>query len=147
MTEQLEDFFNSKGIKKNVPEFTPAQEEQIQKVIQNVIKPAFTTLADELSSYANFKADIMTSKKSINSIKENIELKVYRIMQAKFIYRPKFSIEDNDIFLTGQFCKPELYGESVEYKYTDLKKVIADIKENDIKNDFSNAFTTNVDIK
>jgi len=106
-----------------------------------------TALADELSSYANVKADMMTSKNSIHSIKENIELKVYRTMQAKFIYRPKFSIEGNDIFLTGQFCKPNLYGEAVEYKDTGLKKVIADINEEDIKSDLSKAFTTNVDLK
>ncbi|MBN2881431.1 hypothetical protein JXM83_05260 [Candidatus Woesearchaeota archaeon] len=147
MTKQLEDFFNSKGIKKYVPEFNPVQEKQIQSVIENIVKPVLTNLADELSSYANIKADIMTSKKSIDSIKENIELKVYRTMQVKFIYRLKFSIEGNDIFLIGQFCKPNFYGEAIEYKDTDLKKIITNINEDDIKGDFSIAFTTNVELK
>ena len=147
MTDELKDFFKSKGIKKIIPEFNQSQEQQIQIIIENVYKPVFTELSEELSSFANIRADMMVSKRTMDSIKEEIELKVYRTMQAKFFYRPKFLVENNDIFVIGQFCIPNFYGEGLTYRDTEFKRIITDINEVAIKDDFMKAFTENVDLK
>lgn len=146
MTEQLDDFFNSKGIKRNLPEFNETEEIKIQSVNDKLIKPVLQQIGEKLNSYSNCKADIMTSKKELNSIKENVELKFYRLMSLKFVYRPKFSIKGESIFVTGQYCIPNLYGDAIEFKNTELKKVITELKASDITEDFTNAFTNNVDI-
>jgi len=147
MTEQLDNFFNEKGIEKSVPEFNPSQETKIQSVNDKVIKPVLQQLAKKLTAYSNCKADMMTSKKEVTSIKENVELKFYRTMTLKFVYRPKFSVEGDNIFVTGQYCIPNLYNEAIEFKNTSLNKNISDLTTSDITDDFSAVFTSNVDIK
>ena len=147
MTEQLDNFFNEKGIKKSVPEFNPSQETKIQSVNDKVIKPVLQQLAEKLTAYSNCKADMMTSKKEVTSIKENVELKFYRTMTLKFVYRPKFSLEGDNIFVTGQYCIPNLYNEAIEFKNASLNKNISDLTPSDITDDFSAVFTSNVDIK
>jgi hypothetical protein len=147
MTNKLDDFFNSKGIKKQTPEFTPNQEAEIQSVIDLIIKPAFEELGGDFSSYSNIKGQVSTSKKSTDSIRENIELKVFKTMQAKFFYKPKFSVTDNQLYVTGQFCIPNLYGECTSYTNTNLKLTLANLTGDNLKTDVISAFTDNVDIQ
>ena len=120
---------------------------EIQSVIDEIIKPAFQQLAGKINSYSNFKGVILTSKKETHSYKEYIELKVNRVMQLEFVYRPKFSLEDKSIIIIGQYCIPNLYGEAIEFKNTTLRKVLSDLSESDILYDFSDAFTKNVNIR
>jgi hypothetical protein len=147
MTDLLDNFFNSNGIQKKIPELNYEHEMEIQSVIDEIIKPAFQELSYKISSYSNFKGVILTSKKESNSYKEYIELKVNRVMQLKFVYSPKFSLEDKSIIVTGQFCIPNLHGEAIEFKNTALRKVLSELSESDILYDFSEAFTKNVNIR
>lgn len=146
MTKQLDEFFNSKGIKKSIPEFNTDQETMIQSVNDNIIKPVLHQLAENLTTYTNCNAEVMTSKKEVSSIKENVELKFYRNLNMKFVYRPKFSIEGENIIVTGQYCIPNLYGEMIDFNNTNLQKNITELIALDITEDFTNSFTSNVDI-
>lgn len=147
MTDLIDNFFNSKGIKKNIPELNYEHEMEIQSVIDEIIKPAFQRLAGKISSYSNFKGEILTSRKETNSYKEYVELKVIHVMHLEFVYSPKFSLENKNIIITGQYCIPNLHGEVIEFKNTTLRKVLSDLSESDIFDDFSEAFTKNVNIR
>ena len=68
MTDLLDNFFDSKGIKKNIPELNYEHEMEIQSVIDEIIKPAFQQLASKINSYSNFKGVTLTSKKRIELI-------------------------------------------------------------------------------
>lgn len=74
-------------------------------------------------------------------------MKVNRVMQLEFVYRPKFSLEDKSIIITGQYCIPNLHGEAIEFKNTALRKVLSDLNESDILDDFTDAFTKNANIR
>lgn len=147
MANSLEDFFNSKGIKKRTFELNSVQESEIQSIIETVFKPAFEELSSEFNSYANIDAQLHISKKSSDEILENIEYKISHIMQAKFCYRPKFSLEKDMLYVNGQFCIPNLYSDCIDFKDTGLKKVLAEIKIEDIKTDVISSFKKNVIIK
>jgi len=147
MKEQLEIFFKSKGISKFVPEFSELQEEQIQSVIGSFYKPAFEELEKELNLYSNIKAVTYTSKKAIDSIKEDIEFSIIKASQSIFKYKPKFINENSEVKVIGQFCKLDIYGDDNEFVNTSLSKLITEITQQDIETDFTKAFTENVDIK
>jgi len=141
--ENLEDFFKKRGIKKKVTEFDKSQESEIQSVLETIIKPVFNELANEFSSYSNVKADYMTSKSAIDAVMENIEFRVYKMTLLKFSYKPKFISGDDGISIIGQFSIPDFYGDKKTYQNTELRKLLSDLDEEDIKNDVTNSFIAN----
>lgn len=146
MTNLLEEFFNSKGIKKQITEFTPEQETEIQSLIDSIFKPAIEELIGDYNSYRSVTAQLSISKRYTDSIMENIIFKVSKTMHPKFFYRPKFLIEDGNIIIAGQFCIPNIYGECKDYISTDLNKLFKDLKKDDIKSDITAAFIKHSDI-
>ena len=147
MTDLLDNFFNEKGIKKNVPEFSVLQETNIQSINEKLIKPTFQTLADKLKTYSNCKADVFISKKDTNSIRENIELRFYRTMSLKFVYRFKYSMKDELIIVTGQYNKPDLYEEATNFIDTGFSKDITELVDTNIIDDITKVFIQHVEIK
>lgn len=147
MTKELDDFFKSKGINKQKEEFTQLQKEEIQSAVDSIIRPAFEGLASKFSSYANISAQVSAGKNTADSAKENIVLKVFKTMQAKFFYQVKFSIADNSIYVNGQFCIPSIYGECTKYVDTGLKVALTDLSEETLTDDIISEFIKAVDIK
>lgn len=140
MTELLDNFFNEKGIiKKSISEFNPSQETKIQIKKDELVYPTLQKLAKVLNAYSDCKA-------KVNLEKGDAELEFSRNSALKFVYRVRFSVKGEDIFVTGQYGIPDIYDE-VDFKDTNLKKVIKELTASDIKDDFSNAFTNNVNIE
>lgn len=146
MTQKLDDFFQSKGIHKQVPEFNSLQLIQIQLVNKEVVKPTFEEISEELSSYTNCKGEVLISKKEIHS-KENIELRFYRISQNKFIYRISLSLKNDEIIAQGQYSIPNLYGEAINFTDTDLVRPLEALDASAISKDFMDVFIANVNLK
>ncbi len=138
--EQLEKFFTGKGIKKTVAEFNQTQENQIQCIIEKIVKPVFNVLISEFNSYSNIKANSISFKKTMKEVHENTEQRVYKSINARFLYRPKFVLIDEVIVITGQYSISDLYGERTEFKNTGLKKPLSEVTREDIKNDIIEVF-------
>ncbi len=141
--QDLNQFLGDKGKQQSLTEFTQSDEIRIQEFLIEVFKTSLTKLKEQLDSYKDIKADISTSKKAAHRFFEQIELRIYRILQQKFTYRLVFSKSENIIYAQGQFSIPNLYGESITFNDTVLNKPIADIKEKDILEDFTVTFKDN----
>ena len=85
--QDLGKFFKDKGINDKAHEFTGAEIQEIQKFINEKVKPAYEKISKELNQYASVKAVIAYKTGSGESIQENLFLRVEWIMQPKFYYR------------------------------------------------------------
>ena len=145
--EQLDDFLNSKGIKQNIPVFTPSEEHQIQKSIEEVVKPAFKLLANQLNSYKNIKAEVTISKDATHSVRENIHISIYKSNNCKFRYYAQFVKNEAAIMITGKYCIPNFYGECANaITATVLNRQIAELVKEEIVQDFTTSFMQNVEL-
>ena len=120
--------------------FSQSDEIKIQEFISEVFKTNLTKLKEQLNSYKDIKAEISTSKKAAHRFFEEVEFRVYKIMQQKFTYRLEFSKAEDVLFAKGQFSIPNLYGESIHFTDTSFYKPIKEIKGKDILEDFTNTF-------
>jgi hypothetical protein len=149
MTEKLTTFLNSKGIQKKVIKFTEDQERIIQSKIEEIVKPAFQILQDELNSYNGITSQIMTSKNEHDAITENIQINVLKGNRIIFAYRPEFSVNNSHVYLNGQYCifKSDVYGESTHYLSTNLNKDVFEIEIQDIIVDFEEIFIEKAELE
>jgi hypothetical protein len=146
-TKDLNDFLGNKGIKRSSPEFDQPEQKKIQKFIDETFKPCLAKIKKQLELYPHINADIETTKKTTDILIEQIEFRVYRILQRKFTYRVQFSKANNTINVKGQFSFFNLYDENKSFTDTELSKTIADITENDIAEDFTKTFKEYFDKK
>jgi hypothetical protein len=138
--EELNQFLGDKGKAPSLTKFNQSEEIKIQEFLSEVFKTSLTKLKEQLNSYKDIKAEISTSKKAEHSFFEQVEFRVYKIMQQKFTYRLVFSKPENVINAQGQFSIPNLYGESIIFTDNAFYKPIAEIKEKDILEDFTKTF-------
>ena len=136
--QELNQFLGGKGKEQSLHTFNQSDEIKIQEFISEVFKTSLTKLREQLNSYKDIKAEISTSKKAAHRFFEEVEFRVYKIMQQKFTYRLEFSKAESVIFAKGQFSIPNLYGDSIHFTDTSFHKPIAEIKEKDILEDFTN---------
>lgn len=145
--EDLNQFLGDKGMKQKFPEFNSSEELEIQKASEEIIKPIYEKIKQQLDLYPNQKADIITSKKTTYVVIEQVEFRIYKTTQPKFTYRISFFKVDNDIYAKGQFCIPNLYGENINFTDTSFSKLLSDLLAEDIGVDFTNSFKANFDKK
>ena len=138
--EELNQFLGAKGTNQSLPEFNQSDEIKIQEFLSEIFKTSLATLKAQLNGYKDIKGEISTSKKADHSFFEQVEFRVYKIMQQKFTYRLVFSKSENVINAQGQFSIPNLYGESIIFTDTSLHKPIAQTKEKDLLDDFTKTF-------
>lgn len=138
--EELNQFLGDKGKSKPLPEFSQNDEIKIQEFLSEVFKTSLVKLKEQLNMFNDIKAEISISKKAEHSFFEQVEFRVYKILQQKFTYRLVFSKPGNVIKAQGQFSIPNLYGESIHFTDTAFYKPIAEIKGKDILEDFTQTF-------
>jgi len=154
--EELDSLLSNKGIKKTVvlsedaskiQPLNPDDEKHIQEYLETTIRPSFQKLASVISTYQDIDAKVEITKKADISEIENIELRVFLMLQMKFAYRMKFVKEDNKLFVLGQYSRTNLYGYPTGFEQSSLCVIINDAKSETIINDFMNCFSTKFVLK
>ena len=136
--QEIDDLFKSRGFEKKVPELSADDQVAIQEFLENIGKPAFENFSDELNSFLHVKAEVVSSKKSAESIMEQVELNVFQMMHPKLTYRLKFLKKDNGVYLQGEYSTPNIYGENTRFHDTSLDRPLVGATEDDIAKDISN---------
>ena len=137
--KRLEDYFESKGIKKCNTVYDLS--ERIETT--TVIFPALKMLSDKLSEYG-YISKIMTVKKSINPDCHDIEFLIDRAQKTICNYVVSLKKEDELLFVIGKFSLSDnLYDDLGLPQETKLKKSIVNVTKEDIIEDFISVFIEN----
>jgi hypothetical protein len=136
--QEIDDLFKSRGFEKKVPELSADDQVSIQEFLENIGKPAFENFSDELNSFLHLKAEVVASKKSPDSLMEQVELNVFQMMHPKLTYRLKFLKKDNGVLIQGEYSTPNIYGENTRFHDTSLERPLVGATEDDIAKDISN---------
>lgn len=135
--QDLDEVFKSKGFEKKLPELSVKDEQSIQEFLDNIGKPAFENISDQLNSFNDVKAEVEVSKRSNDSHIENVELHLFRLGQPKLAYRLKFSKRQEHIYIEGEYSIPNIYGENTRYHKTTLEQPLSDITEEELAADLA----------
>ena len=135
--QDLDEVFKSKGFEKKLPELSVKDEQSIQEFLDNMGKPAFENISDQLNSFNDVKAEVEVSKRSNDSNIENVELHLFRLGQPKLAYRLKFSKRQEHIYIEGEYSIPNIYGENTRYHKTTLEQPLSDITEEELAADLA----------
>ena len=125
-------------MKKKIPELSADDQMAIQEFLENIGKPAFENFSDELNSFLHLKAEVVTSRKSPESLMELVELNVFQMMHPKLTYRLKFLKKDKGVHIQGEYSTPNIYGENTRFHDTSLERPLVGTTEDDIAKDISN---------
>ena len=135
--QELDEVFKSKGFEKKLPELSAKDGQSIQEFLDNIGKPAFENISDQLNSFNDVKAEVEVSKRSNDTIIEDVELHLFKQGQPKLAYRVKFTKRQEHIFIEGEYSIPNIYGENTRYHKTSLEQPLADITEEELAADIA----------
>lgn len=132
----IDELLKSQGFEKKAPELSIDDQATIQEFLDNIGRPAFENICDQLNSFQNVRAEVTPSKKAPQSVIESFELSVYKMTQPKLSYRFNFLKKENGINIGGEYSTPNIYGENTRYQNSTLSKSLNSITEDDIATDF-----------
>jgi hypothetical protein len=132
----IDELLKSQGFEKKAPELSPEDEAIIQEFLDNIGRPAFENICDQINSFQNIRAEVTTSKKTPQSAIEGSELSVYKMTQPKLSYRLGFIKKENGININGEYSTPNIYGENTRYHNSGLNRALNGTTEEDIAADF-----------
>lgn len=133
----IDELLKSQGFEKKAPELSVDDQAAIQEFQDNIGRPAFENICDQLNSFQNIRAEVTPSKKAPQAVIESFELSVYKMAQPKLSYRLNFSKDENGIInIGGEYSTPNIYGENTRYQNSGLNMIISETTEDDIASDF-----------
>ena len=132
----IDELLKSQGFEKKAPELSPEDEVIIQEFLENIGRPAFENICDQINSFQNIRAEVKTSKKRPQSAIEAFELSVYKMTQPKLSYRLGFIKKENGVNINGEYSTPNIYGENTRYHNSGLNRTLSGTTEEDIASDF-----------
>ena len=132
----IDELLKSQGFEKKAPELSADDEAVIQEFLDNIGRPAFENISDQINSFQNIRAEVSTSKKTPQSAVESFELSVYKMSQPKLSYRLGFLKKENGISISGEYSTPNIYGENTRYQNSGLNRALNGTTEDDIASDF-----------
>jgi hypothetical protein len=131
----IDELLKSQGFEKKAPELFPEDEVVIQEFLENIGRPAFENICDQINSFQNIRAEVKTLKKAPQSTIETWELSVYKMTQPKLSYRLGFIKKENGININGEYSTPNIYGENTRYHNSGLNRALNGTTEEDIASD------------
>jgi hypothetical protein len=134
--QNIDELLKSQGFEKKAPELSGEDEAVIQEFLDNIGRPAFENICDQINSFQNIRAEVTASKKAPQSTIESFELSIYKMSQPKLSYRLGFLKKENGINVSGEYSTPNIYGENTRYQNSGLNRVISGTTEEDIAGDF-----------
>jgi hypothetical protein len=132
----IDELLKSQGFEKKAPELSVEDQGTIQEFLDNIGRPAFENICDQINSFQNIRAEVSPSKKAPQSVIESFELSVYKMTQPKLSYRLNFSKKENGINIGGEYSTPNIYGENTRYQNSGLNRALSGTTEEDIASDF-----------
>lgn len=132
----IDELLKSQGFEKKAPELSAEDEAVIQEFLDNIGRPAFENICDQINSFQNIRGEVSPSKKTPHSSIESFELSIYKMSQPKLSYRLGFLKKENGISITGEYSTPNIYGENTRYQNGGLNRALAGTTEEDIASDF-----------
>lgn len=132
----IDELLKSQGFEKKAPELSPEDELIIQEFLENIGRPAFENICDQINSFQNIRAEVKTSRKTPQAAIETCELSVYKMTQPKLSYRLGFIKKENGVNINGEYSTPNIYGENTRYHNSGLNKTLNGTTEDDIAADF-----------
>ena len=132
----IDELLKSQGFEKKAPELSADDQTTIQEFLDNLGRPAFENICDQLNSFQNIRAEVTASKKAPQAVIESFELSVYKMTQPKLSYRLNFLKNENGIHVGGEYSTPNIYGENTRYQNSSLNRSLSGITEDDIATDF-----------
>ncbi len=132
----IDELLKSQGFEKKAPELSADDEKLIQEFLDNIGRPAFENICDQINSFQNIRAEVTPSKKAPQSSIESFELSVYKMSQPKLSYRLGFLKKENGINVSGEYSTPNIYGENTRYQNSGLNRTLSGTTEEDIAGDF-----------
>ncbi len=134
--QEKDDLLKHEGFEKKAPELSKEDHKGIQECLDNIGKPAFENICDQLNSFQNVKGEVTPSKKLPNSIIESFELTVFKISQPKLTYRLHFAKREKSIYIAGESSTPNIYGENTRFQPSSLERPLPGTTEDDLAADF-----------
>lgn len=134
--QNIDELLKAQGFEKKAPELSAEDEGLIQEFLDNIGRPAFENICDQINSFQNIRAEVSASKKAPQSTIEPFELSIYKMTQPKLSYRLGFSKRENGINVTGEYSTPNIYGENTRYQNSSLNRTLSGTTEEDIASDF-----------
>ena len=132
----IDELLKSQGFEKKAPELSADDQTTTQEFLDNIGRPAFENICDQLNSFQNIRAEVTASKKAPQAVIESFELSVYKMTQPKLSYRLNFLKNENGIHVGGEYSTPNIYGENTRYQNSSLNRSLSGITEDDIATDF-----------
>lgn len=134
--QEIDDLLKHEGFEKKAPELSKDDQKVIQEFLDNIGKPAFENICDQLNSFQNVKGEVTPSKKLPNSVIESFELTVFKISQPKLTYRLHFTKKEKSIHIAGESSTPNIYGENTRFQPSSLERPLSGTTEDDLAADF-----------
>ena len=132
----IDELLKSQGFEKKIPELSAEDQSTIQEFFDNIGKPAFENICDQLNSFQNIRAEVKPMIKTPQLTFESFELSVYKMAQPKLSYRLSFLKKEDDITIGGEYSTPNIYGENTRYHNSGLNRSLSGTTEDDIASDF-----------
>ena len=134
--QNIDELLKSQGFEKKAPELSVDEQKTIQEFLENIGKPAFENICDQLNAFQNIRAEVTDSKKLPQSLIEPFELSVYKMSQPKLSYRLSFLKNESGVTIGGEYSTPNIYGENTRYQNSGLSRALTGTSEDDIASDF-----------
>ncbi len=135
--QEIDILFKSRGFEKKLPELSREDESSIQEFLDNIGKPAFENICDQLNSFLNLRAEVVASNKSPHILMEQVELNISKTHQPKLTYRLRFHKKEDGVYIGGEYSTPNIYGENTRFQDSILNRPMIGTTEEDIANDLS----------
>ena len=132
----IDELLKAQGFEKKAPELSTEDEAIIQEFLDNIGRPAFENICDQINSFQNIRAEVTPSKKAPQSSIESFELSIYKMTQPKLSYRLGFLKRESGINVAGEYSTPNIYGENTRYQNSTLNRTLTGTTEEDIAGDF-----------
>ena len=134
--QEIDDLLKHEGFEKKAPELSTEDQKTIQEFLDNIGKPAFENICDQLNSFQHVKGEVEPSKKLPNSKIESFELTVFKMAQPKLSYRLRFTKKEAGIYIGAEYSTPNIYGENTRFHPSALERLLAGTTEDDLAQDF-----------
>lgn len=137
----LDDFFDLKGFNKKDANTKQIEENKIQLLINEIIKPTFEEIKNNINSRQKLHSAIIKAEKDLVYTIDNFLLVfgLKDLMNSKYGFKVVFLKKDNELHAYSQYGKFNIYNEIVRYDNNEAISINGLTKEI-IENDFKKAF-------
>lgn len=138
----LDDFFDSKGFDKKDKRTKQMEQNKIQSIIDEIVKPALEAIKNNINSRQRLSSTIVKAEREVEYAVDNYLLifSITDLMNAKYGFKMNFLKKDKELYSVAQYGKFNIYNEIVRYDSgvsISIHTLTAEIIENEFKKAFN----------